>query len=257
MLGLRKRRAGIQAGRCNCIRPPNGSRALASLARTLLATAANYEGTGESNDDGYIVDEDRQRTTMLNEAKGIVLICLEIEVADDVAILRDHISLELGEDVDWSKLEGVYDKLVTKIDGFPNSLLQCTNLEAANRSVARPDAIVDVLEREFADPEVLGLAGLLYLRRAESSQSNDREGDFVRATALFRAQAVMEKAFEGAERPVTSYRQARAIIAAASAFERLDPIADLVLDGKRDQLAFGGVATEWAGVEIGGRTFTP
>ena len=45
------------------------------------------------------------------------------EHAEDIAILRDHIALELGEPVDWGDLDDVYSRVVGCINGFPSTLI--------------------------------------------------------------------------------------------------------------------------------------
>jgi hypothetical protein len=156
--------------------------------------------------------------------------------AENVAVLRDHISLELGESVDWSELEGMYDKVVGRIDGFPSTLISSYDALKADRSDNAPRNTAEVLRANFADPGVLGLAGLLYLRRGELGVGNDRAGDFERAVALFLAGSLIERTWEGNERAVTSFRIARAIVSAAEALHSLNPIPNLPTAGRADQL---------------------
>jgi hypothetical protein len=157
--------------------------------------------------------------------------------ADDIAVLKDRIALELGEKVDWSTLDEIHGRVVgCCIGSYPSTLFS----EYDTLKVVSPEAphdTADLLRRNFANPEVLGLTGSLYLRRAEKGAGNDVPKYYQSATALFIAQSLLERSWEGKERPLTSFRIARAIVSAAQEFRDLNPIAGLSLLGKPSQLA--------------------
>ena len=201
-------------------------RAAVSLVRTLHTVAAyadDFRGKMRRH-------EMEQARDLANQLIGA------FDHAENIAVLRDHIALELGEQVDWSELEGIYDKVVGRIDGFPSTLICEYDAVKADQSDNAPRNTAEVLRANFADPGVLGLAGLLYLRRAELAVGNDRAADFERAVALFLAGSLIERTWEGNERAVTSLRIARAIVSAAEALHSLNPIPGLPTGDRLDQL---------------------
>lgn len=203
-------------------------RATAALVRTLHTIGVYSDDQNEPF---------RQRA--LEEARNLTEeLVVASEHAEDIAILRDHIALELGEPVNWTALDDVYGRVVGCINGFPSTLVTEYHTLDLDSSQA-PSNAADSLRRNFADPDTLGLAGILYLRKAEKGIGNDISGDFVRAAALFLAESLLERTWEEKERAVTSFRVARAIISAAEMFQERNPIADLPTAGMQDQL-------EWA-----------
>jgi nucleoside phosphorylase len=156
--------------------------------------------------------------------------------AQDIALLGDQVALELGEPVDWTALEEVYAKVIGCDEGFPTTLIANHASLGSDENEAPRDTAA-VLQRNFADPQILGSAGMLYLRRGEKDTSNNRAADFEHAVFLFLAKALIERSWEGKERPVTVFQIARAIISAAQAFESVNPIAGLSPQGKPDQIS--------------------
>jgi hypothetical protein len=180
--------------------------------------------------------DEEVRQSQLREARALVENLVgNPDVAEEVAILKDHINLELGESVDWTALQSVCDRVVGELDGFPNTYLQHSGEREAGEGA--PGSVADVLQGRFGDSEVLGLTGLLYLRRGELGIGNDIAEDLRRSLALFRAQAYMERSLRGSELPVTSFRIGRAIFAASKHGGSINPIDKLNAEGKRDQLA--------------------
>lgn len=208
---------------------PNGDlrrRAAVSLVRTLHTVAVysdDFRGKVRRR-------EMEQARDLANQLIGA------FDHAEDLAVLRDHIALELGESVDWSELQGIYDKVVGQVHGFPSTLICGYDALKAEQSEESPRNTAEALRANFADPGVLGLAGLLYLRRGELAVGNDREGDFERAVALFLAGSLIERTWEGNERAVTSFRVARAIVSAAEALHSFNPIPGLPPAGQTDQI---------------------
>ncbi|HYE43505.1 MAG TPA: hypothetical protein VEA15_08945, partial [Caulobacteraceae bacterium] len=214
-------------------------RAAAALARTLHIVAANLE-------------EEETRTALLREAQALATeLVRSDEDPQSIAILRDHIAFELGEEVDWSSLEDVFERVIGRIDGIRNILFGDFD-DVLSQEGPAPESLAEALKTNYADPDTLGLAGLLYLRRAETGRGNNRPEDFRRAVALFRSEALIERSWEGSERAVTSFRNARAILSAAEAFGTVNPIEGLTTEGKADQLAvaeakFNSTATRTTG----------
>jgi hypothetical protein len=198
-----------------------------SLARTLHAAATH----------GDAVRDDNAVRQLRESLKVINAVLPEVEEASEVVILRDHLAFELGETVDWSSLQASYDHIVGKIDGFPTTLIEQFD-SVSPGSDGTPSSIAGVLEANFTDSLVFGAAGLLYLRRAETGKGNDREDDFRRAVALFRAQSLLERSWDGSEHAATAFRLGRSILSAAEIFGTPNPIRDLPTDGKRDQLRY-------------------
>jgi hypothetical protein len=204
-------------------------RAAVSLARTLHMTAVHMNEQDASADE-------HSREALLREAREIVEPLIgNPDVADEAAILMDHINLELGERVDWTSLQSVYERVVGGLDGFPNSYLE--HSESVATIEGAPRSLAEALESRFTDSEVLGVSGLLYLRRAELGFGNDIDEDLRRSLALFRAQAYMERSLRGGELAVTSFRIARAIFVASRRTRSLNPISQLNVEKKKDQLA--------------------
>lgn len=180
---------------------------------------------------------EEQLVTWAKEAKDLLMqLSGAFREAEEIAILKDHVALESGEQVDWVSLEEMYNKIVGLIDGFPSTLIRNYDLMRTNKTVA-PINIAEVLQQNFASPECLGFAGLLYLRRAEKKLGNRQQEDFACAVAFLRAQALIERSWSGQEYPVTSFRIGRAILSAAKNFLSLNPIEGLDTGGRVDQLA--------------------
>ena len=210
-------------------------RAGASLARTLYSKATTLM-VGDPMEDA---NASASQTELLHEAKSIAEGLMgSTEVSDDMAILKDNISLELGETIDWSSLGETYEKIVGDIDGFPNTLLK--NFDDIGDEAARAArGAAGALEREFADPERLGLIGMIFLGRAEKQQSNHPDEDLRRALALFRAASLLERSWRGTELPTTSFRIGRTILVAAQQNRNANPIPDFVPEvAGRSQLAY-------------------
>ncbi len=200
--------------------------AAATLCRTLHAHALHAELSTD------------ERTAILLEAKRHVADLLgATEHADEIAILQDHIALELGEPIDWNALDAAYSEIVGEIHGFPTTLIrEFRNLQSDTAST--PHNLSEVLHNNYADSEVLGLAGELYLRRAEKQLGNNTLSDLEHAAGFFCATSVLERTWEGHERALTSFRLGRTILAAAGQFHDLNPLPGFRLDGKQDQVAW-------------------
>lgn len=178
-----------------------------------------------------------QRSGWLDEAK-LLLEKLDGSFQDaiEIAALKDHVALELGEHVQFTELDLIFKKIVLKINGFPTTLIE--NYDCfVNSNPGAPESVAAALQSEFTNPHVMGLAGMLYLRRAEMQCSPDLMRDFYSALGLFLAQSVMEKSSQEKESPVTSFRIARLIVSAAESFCCLNPIEGFSMDGKKNQLA--------------------
>lgn len=201
-------------------------RAALSLVRT-LHTAIVHREDGESP----------QRVEWLGEARHVLdELSGSFDDADEVAILRDYIALESGDEVDWTALEGVYERIVGQIHGFPTTLIANYDRMPLD-STGSPINLAQVLQSNFANPDTLGYAGTLYLVRAEKQLGDQPQEDFRCAVAFLYAQAILERSWTGSEYPATSFRIGRAIVSAARAFRSLNPIKGLDPDGRPDQLA--------------------
>lgn len=211
-------------------------RASVSLVRCLHTAVVHREDA-----------EGEQRLEWLNEAKDVLAeLAGSFYEAEEVAILREYVALESGDQVDWSSLEEVFNKVVAVIDGFPSTLIR--NFDAMQLASERePTTIAEALQKNFAVPEILGYAGLLYLRRAEKNIGNQLQEDFQRAVALLRAQALIERSWSGQEYPATSFRIGRAIVSASKQFLSENPINGLDTENKRDQLALAEAKFDSAG----------
>ena len=201
-------------------------RAAFSLSRALHAAAT----FGEL--------EELQRTAYLKEASRLIS-DLEgaVEHVKDVALLKDHIAVELGEVVDWLALDDMREIIIGSEYNFPTQLLQEFD-KLKDTSHGNPANITQLLESSFADPDVLGLTGSLYTRRVEKGASNDQLKDCERAIGFICAAAVLERSWEGRERAVTNFRLGKAILSAAQARGTSNPISAFKLNGKADQLAW-------------------
>lgn len=216
-------------------------RAAICLVRTLHAAIVHREDAGLF-----------QRAEWVNEAKQTLdRLSENVRYAQEAAVLRDHVALEAGDSVDWSSLEDVYDRIVGTIGGFPTTLL--ANYDHISDDAGRPIDVAQALKSSFADPEILGFAGSLYLARAEKNLGNQRQQDFARAVAFFRAEALLERSWTGREYPATSFRIGRAIVLSAEAFRTADPIVTLDTDGKPDQLALAEAKFNSVGSRSTGR----
>lgn len=192
------------------------------------------------------------RVNWANEAKDVLeQLSGAFREAEEIAILKDHVALEAGDHVDWSSLETMYRNIVGQVEGFPSSLIRNYDFFQINENGA-PENVAETLHRNFADPEVLGAAGSLYLRRAERAIPSPNLHDFERAVAFLRAQAVIERSWSGREYPVTSFRIGRVILSSARHLGKLNPIEGLSRENRPDQLAlaeakFNGAASRSTG----------
>lgn len=199
-------------------------RASLSLARTLHSAAV----FGDDQEEGAA---DR-KLAQLNEAHAIVKDLLgNRDIGVEVAALKDHIALEIGETIDWVSLDEKYGQIVGSIHGFPNALIE--HFGEFSRLDHRPENLAQVLNTQFADSEALGLTGLLYLRRAEKGLGNENPDYLAKALGCLLAQSIIERSWRGTELPTTSFRIARTIMAAVKATGSLNPFsAKLGRDGQ-------------------------
>jgi hypothetical protein len=145
----------------------------------------------------------------------------------------------------------VYRNIVGVVDGFPGTLVR--NYDTILRdSTGAPSNIAQALQSDFTNPESLGLAGLLYLRRAEKKIGNRQQEDFACAIGFLRAAALLERSWTGQEYPTTSYRIGRAILSAAEAFRTANPIEELDRERRPDQLALAEAKFNSAGSRSAG-----
>jgi hypothetical protein len=201
-----------------------------ALARTLYSGAVF--STAESKDPAARAAELKEAQTLVEDLVG------SAEMDDDVPVLRDLIKLEMGEAVDWAGLERTYDKCVARIYGFPNVLLDNLS-EVARVADHRPTSVAEAVLENFGDARTMGLAGMLYLRKAERRQGNNSTiEDLRKAVALFQAEALLERSRNGSELPTTSFRIASTILLGAEIEENTNPISGLKPEGKEDQLSF-------------------
>jgi hypothetical protein len=198
-----------------------------ALARALLATSLHSDL------------EEPERVRRLGEAAQLVSeIDGDFEQSRAAAMLKDHISLELGEPVDWATLDDVRTNVIGDGYDFPTKLLQDFD-EVKDRQTATAHNAVELLANNFADPDVIGLSGMLYLRRAVKRVGNDQLKDFASALGFFFATSVLERSWDGNERPLTSFRIGLAILEVSEQLHSLNPIPHLKIPSKLDQLGWG------------------
>jgi hypothetical protein len=203
-----------------------------ALAECLYNLGANHAALAEIGRQPEI-----DRLDALNEAKDIVASLLgHSEIASEVAMLRDHIALELGEEVNWDEVDRLFELLVREVNGFPNAMIQNIDELRAPEISEIPDQLYKVVREELADPQTLGSMGLLYLRRAESGKSIEPLRDAERAYALFNACSVLERSWHNNEFILTSVRRGRAILFAADFKQSLNPFEKAPSESKRSQL---------------------
>ena len=210
---------------------PNGDlrrQAALALAKTLYSDAVNRNPKQAPDLEA--------RNAALAEARTIVEDLVgQPGIGREVALLRDHISLETGGDVDWSALEDAYDLCVDGIDGFPNALLSHLG-DIQTKLNARPGNVAEAVLENFGDPDTLGFAGTLYLRRAELGKSNNTLDDLLKSVALFLAEAMLERSIHNCELPTTSFRIGYAILKAVETEQSVNPLPGLSLEDNADQL---------------------
>jgi hypothetical protein len=201
-----------------------------------LAGALHAAGTYQ-----HVIGGDNASVTigqdLLREAKAIVHdIIGHTEVANEVALLRDHIALELDEEVGWTAIDKLFGILVGNVDGFPNVLLE--NLDRLRDAPLEvPRQLHEGVHQNFTNITVLGLMGMLYLRRAEKELSSEPLRDATDAYAIFGACSTLERSWRGHESPLTSFRRGRAIYFASRVRNSLNPFKGADCQGKQDQLA--------------------
>ena len=201
-------------------------RASLHLVRCLLTLIVHDEDADEQMRSEWI----REAESLLEELTG------SIEDASEISILKDFVAFEATGKVDWPAVDDMYARIVGAIDGFPSALIASFD-NIQRQSSCAPENIAHNLRDNFADPECLGSAGLLYLRRAEKEVGGQQQADFSTAVAFLRAQALIERSWSGQEYPVTSIRIGRAIMAASKSFRSLNPINGLDTEGRPNQLA--------------------
>lgn len=214
---------------------PNGDmrrQTIVRLAQTLHVTGT-YSKVVEFPDGSRIsaVDLLREANTLILSVSGFR------DVAREVGLLRDHLALELNEEVDWSALNYMFDLLIRDVDGFPNVMIENLDELLATAPSDIPAHLHEVTRQHFVDPEVLGLMGMLYLRRCEKVRSVEPLRDFARAYALFNACSLLERSWYDFEFPVTSFRRGRAILMAARLTHNTNPFERASFEGRRDQLS--------------------
>ena len=211
-------------------------RAAIALADCLFNIGANSDALADIGFGAPRLLPDR--LDALREARKIVdSLVGHTDVANQVAILRDHISLELDEEVNWAETDRLFDLLVRKVNGFPNVMIE-NLVELQNPGTSQvPLQLYEVLRNEFTSPSVLGSLGMLYLRRAEKGKSSQALQDAERAYALFNASSLLERSWFDNERVLTSVRRGRAILFAATLARSADPFLTAPNEGKQDQLA--------------------
>ena len=201
-------------------------RATISLVKTQHTAIVHFEEEGSL-----------RRMELLDQARRLVDdLSGSFDHAEELAILRDHLALEAGEQVDWLALDDMYRNIVGVVDGFPGAFIKNYDAILLNNPGA-PGNLAQVLQSNFADAESLGSAGSLYFRRAQKNIGNRQREDFECAIGFLRAGALLERSWTGQEYPTTSYRIGMVILSAAETFRTVNPIEGLDREGRPDQVA--------------------
>ena len=205
--------------------------ATVDLIETLLTSALHGDVLGMP--DGTKVD----RSELLSEAEGLLTDVTHFRnIASDVAILRDRVAFETGQDIDWPAIDATYSLVVGDVNLYAPTVVKNLS-ELQNQESKFAEHITDLVRQDFTGPEVLRGMGLLYLRRAEKRASDNPVADCQKAYAVFDACRILENAFlgSGGETVVTSYQRGRAILVASTISQSIDPFA-AYLYGKRSLL---------------------
>jgi Domain of unknown function (DUF4365) len=218
-----------------CLDAEQRRAATVSLMDTLLAAATHNDIV----DMGHGVSA--TRVELLSEASAYVPQVTHFRrVAVDVAMLRDRIAFELGQDIDWSQIDAAYASIVGGVNLYVPTVLK--NLATLQREESRlAEHIADLVRQDFTSAERIRSMGSLYLRRAEKrAASGGSIADCQRAYGSFDACRILEEAFLGSHREsvTTSFQRGRAILVASTLSQNTNPFLAF-LSGKRSLLHLG------------------
>lgn len=184
-----------------------------------------------------LTSSEPSRLAMLKEAEALIQNVGEHrEFAQEVALLRAHLALELDEEVNWSAIDHIFELLVGRIDGFPNVMIENLDQLIAESELNVPSQLDDIMREQRTNREVLGLMGSLYLRRSEKRLRPDPLIDIEHAYALFNACSLLERSWYRQEFAITSFRRGWAILCGARLTQSVDPLPQGSSDLKRSQL---------------------
>lgn len=201
---------------------PGGSlrrEATVRLAETLLTAATHCEELTPPDGTRLTADE------LVTEARGLLAdVAGYRRAASESAMLRDRADLEADQPIDWQAIDEVYRLVVGDVDRYLETLVE--NVDAiSSQDPVLPQRLADLVRQNCTSPDVLRGLGSLYLRRAEKGGSDDPLRDCRRAYAVFQACGLLEKWWQGRERPTTSYQRGRAILGAAATTRSAQPFA--------------------------------
>lgn len=200
-----------------------------SLAKTLHITAVELADL-----------TDQERLDRLAEAKALVNSLSDSpEKVPEILLLKEHLAFELGENVDWIRLDAVCEKVAAEADAYLPTLLQ--NLEVLKLEDDEvPRDIADALIDNFTSREVLGSVAQLYFRRGVKGDGNDAQSYFTRAVSLHCAVAMLERSWLRTELATTRFQLGRTISVAAERLGNPNPIEHLWIGKADNQLRFAG-----------------
>ena len=197
--------------------------AIALLVETLL-TASVYCASAENEAARYA-----------EEARSMIPALLGFRhVSREAALLRDRVSLELNEPVDWAAIDKVFENVVGGVAVYPSTVARNV-VELRQFEIGRITTLAEAVMQDFTNPDVLGSLGQLYLRRGETKKGLNPLSDCQRAYAVFDACRLLEQASFGMELPTTSYRRGRAILVGVHLAKSIDPFPVYRAD-KKDAL---------------------
>lgn len=162
-----------------------------------------------------------------------------------VAVLRDRIAFELGENLDWKQLDETYN-LVFRDDDYVNSIIvHSPELRRAEPKLTND--LGDAVQQHFTDVDVLRSFGSLFLRRAETLDDSVEAIERAKqAYAAFNACRILEVRrlyhdvlYDEREISTTRFERARAILVAAERSQDVNPLG-VDIEGKRSELTYAG-----------------
>jgi len=163
------------------------------------------------------------RNELLAQARSLLAEIVGFrDVAIEASILSDRVEFEAGGEIDWAGIDAAYELVIGGVDRYLDTIVRnLDELLLEQPEVAKN--LAEVLRENCTKIEVLQGLGSLYLRRAETSRSDIPVRDCERAYATFNACRILERSWYGAETALTKFRRARAILAAASQANNVDP----------------------------------
>lgn len=157
-------------------------------------------------------------------------------VAPVMALLRDHLAVELGEEVDWTATNALFGLLFSTDGSYLNSTLNHIEEITSAGDDGIPEHLYSAVAQQFTSVEMLRALGVLYLRHAMVGASSDALQDLERAYGVFENCALLERSLEGVELPMTSLQRGITLLAAARIRNSLTPFG-AKLEGADDLLA--------------------